>query len=81
MAKTFPMLRAEQINLKPSINLSLHVDSTGDALHAGSMGDIRFSSGWGILDKSILEINSTIKFSSSWMAMRMDLLIKVLSKT
>ena len=37
MVKTFPMLRAEQMNLKPSINLSLHV---------GSTGDIRFSSGW-----------------------------------
>ena len=46
MAKIFPMLGAEQMNLKASINLSLHVDSIGDAFHTGSMGDIRFSSGW-----------------------------------
>ena len=44
--KTFPMLRAEQMNLKPSINLSLRVGSTGDALHTGSTCDIRISSGW-----------------------------------
>ena len=40
------MLRAEQMILKPSINLSFHVGSTCDALHAGSTGDLRFYSGW-----------------------------------
>ena len=41
------MLRAEQMNLKPSINLSLHAGSAGDVLDAGSTGDARgFLSGW-----------------------------------
>ena len=39
MVKTFPMLHAEQVNLKPLINLSHHAGYTGDALHADSTGD------------------------------------------
>ena len=39
MVKTFPMLHAEQVTLKPLINLSLHAGYTGDALHADSTGD------------------------------------------
>ena len=39
-------IRAEQMNLKLSINLSLHADSTGDAPHAGSTSDTRVYSGW-----------------------------------
>ena len=35
------MLRAGQMNLKPSINLSLHAGSAGDVLGAGPTGDIR----------------------------------------
>ena len=46
MVKTYPMLRADQMNLKPSIDLSLHVGSTGDAFRAGSTCDMRFFSGW-----------------------------------
>ena len=41
-----PMLRAEQMNLKLSIKLSLHADSTGDAPHTVSTSDTRVSSGW-----------------------------------
>ena len=41
------MLRAEQMNLKPSINLSLHAGAPGDVLDAGSTGETRgFFSGW-----------------------------------
>ena len=43
--ETFPMLRAEQMDLKPSIIISLHASSTFDTLHAGSTGDTRVSSG------------------------------------
>ena len=39
--KLFTMLRAEQMNLKQSMNLSLHAGSTGDVLDAGSTGDTR----------------------------------------
>ena len=39
--KIFPMLRAEQTILKPSINRSLHAGSTGDVRAAGSTGDTR----------------------------------------
>ena len=39
MVKTFSMLHARQMNLKPLINLSLHAGYTGDALHADSTGD------------------------------------------
>ena len=35
----------------------------------------------GISDKSLFEINSTTKVCSSWMLMRMDPLLKLLSKT
>ena len=39
--KLFTMLRAEQMNLKQSMNLSLHAGSTADVLDAGSTGDTR----------------------------------------
>ena len=42
------MLRAEQMNLKPPINLSLHAGSASDVLDAGSAGDTRvLFAGWG----------------------------------
>ena len=70
--KIFPMLRAEQMNLKPPINLSLHAGSAGDVLDAISTGDTRvFFPVGGISDKSLFEINSKIKVSSSWMLIRM----------
>ena len=37
----FPMLHAEQMNLKPSINLSSRTGSKNDVLDAGSAGDTR----------------------------------------
>ena len=40
------ILCAEQTNLKPSINQSLHADSKGDALHADFTSDTRVSSAW-----------------------------------
>ena len=57
------MLRAEQMNLKPSLNLSLHA---GYVLDAGSTDDTKvFVLVGGISDKSLLEIDSKIKVSSS----------------
>ena len=47
MVKTFPMLHAEQMNLKPLINLSLHAGYTGDALHADSTGDAIYAGSTG----------------------------------
>ena len=44
--ENIPMLRAEQMNLQLSINISLHADATDDARHAGSTSDTRVSSGW-----------------------------------
>ena len=66
------MLRAEQMNLKPLINLSFR---------AGSTGDTRVFSGWRDLNKSLFEIGSKIKVSSSWMLMRMGPLLTLLCKT
>ena len=76
------MLRAEQMNLKPSINLSLHAGAPGDVLGAGSTRDTRvvFFLVGGISDKSLFEINSYIKVSNSWMLMRMDPLLTLLCK-
>ena len=74
------MLCAEQMNLKPSINLSRHAGSTGNVLEAGPTGDAKvvFFLVGGISDKSLFEIDS--KISSSLMLMRMNPLPTLLYK-
>ena len=64
-------------------NLSLHAGSTRDVLDAGSTGDTAgfFFLVGGIFDKSLFEINSKIRVSSSWILMRMDPLLTLLYKT
>ena len=47
MVKKIPVLHAEQMNLKPLINLNLHAGYTGDALHADSTGDAIYAGSTG----------------------------------
>ena len=69
--ETFPMLRAEQMNLKPSLNLSLHTGSTGDAFMHMQVPQVvqELLLITGISDKSLFEINSEKTVGGSWMLM------------